>query len=606
MKLIYLEPDEEITDVIDKISKVDSKSVSLVIPRGSILANSIVNLKLLVKRSKSLKKDVALVTNDNIAHNLASQIGLPVYESIEDAKAGTPEPEARAKVESPKKVSEPEEIDGVKVHQYDRGDMDTIEEPEDEDQAAEEAVIEPEKEPEVIEAVRDADTDSQEDEEAEAPTEKTPVAENNDFKLMKKPMEERPRQRDNLEYLGANNNQVFGKMRGARNRRKMVITWGAISLAVLLVLGAYIALPKAKVTLSVVSEPFTSNAEVKVEKDRTSIDGEAASIPGKLISKEEELEKPFAASGQKNIGSKAKGKVTLYNYWDNKAHEIAAGTKLQTSGGIVFVTKDKVSIPAGTANIIPPSTYEINPPGTVDVNVEAEQVGDQGNVGASNFTITSLPSVQQSKIYGKSTGAMSGGTNNMVKVVADKDIADAKASTENELKTKISDSIKEDLNDNEKLLDSAITTTITSESASAKSGDQVDTFNYKMKIKIEALVFSENDFKTVLLEKAKEELAEGKEIVTSDTESVKYEVSKADIAAGVITLKGTFDGYIANHYDVDKMRSDINFKSNTKATKILTAYPGVLSANIVGNPNFLRSLPALEKRIGIEFNYGDK
>jgi len=606
-KLIYLEPDEEITDVIDKISKVDSNSVSLVIPRGSTLANSIVNLKLLVKRSKSLKKDVALVTNDNIAHNLASQIGLPVYESIEDAKSGTPEPEVKPRVELPKKVSEPEEIDGVKVHQYDRGDMDTIE---DESQKSkvksqnEGELEEIQSEPEIIEAVRDADTDSQEDEEAVSPTEKIPVAENNDFKLTKKPMEERPRQRENFEHLGANNNQVFGKMRGARNRRKMVITWGAVGFAILLILGAYIALPKAKVTLAVVSEPFTSNAEVKVEKDRTLIDSEAASIPGKLISKEEELEKPFAASGSKNIGSNAKGKVTLYNYWDNKAHEIAAGSKLQTSGGVVFVTKEKVSIPAGTANIIPPSTYEINPPGTVDVNVEAEQVGEQGNVGATNFTITSLPSVQQSKIYGKSTGVMSGGTNNMVKVVADKDLTDAKASTENELKTKILNSIKEDLKDNEKLLDSAIAATITSESASVKSGDQVDTFNYKMKIKVEALVFSEDDFKTVLLEKAKKELAEDKEIVTGNTESVKYEVSKADVAAGVITLKGTFEGYIANHYDVDKMRSEIHFKSNTKATKILTAYPGVLSADIVGNPNFLRSLPALEKRIEIEFNYG--
>ncbi|MEI6144553.1 MAG: hypothetical protein WCP91_03060, partial [Candidatus Berkelbacteria bacterium] len=128
-KLIYLETDEEITDVIDKISKVEDRSVSLVIPRGSTLANSIVNLKLLVKRSKALKKEVALVTNDNIAHNLASQIGLPVYESIDDAKAGIVEPEAEIpKPSVTEKIAPPvEEIDGVKVHQYDRDGSEDME-----------------------------------------------------------------------------------------------------------------------------------------------------------------------------------------------------------------------------------------------------------------------------------------------------------------------------------------------------------------------------------------------------------------------------------------------------------------------------------------------
>jgi len=619
-KLIYLETDEEITDVIDKISKVEDKSVSLVIPRGSTLANSIVNLKLLVKRSKALKKEVALVTNDNIAHNLASQIGLSVYESIDDAKAGVVEPE----VEIPKptvaekNASPVEEIDGVKVHQYDRDGSEDMEpvipaaEPEIESFESEKMIVDVDSE--VIEAVRDADEAATaggaiiEEELIEKADEHpepipAPVEEPADYRLIKKPMEPEMKQRE-ISRQDLSGGQVFGKIRTAKSRKKMII--GIISAVVVLALigGAYIALPKATVTLAVASEPFSSTADIKVSKDATSIDPSTSAIPGKLASDEQDLTKPFAASGTKNIGTKSKGKITVYNYWDDKPHDIAAGSKLTTTAGISFVSTAAVTVPAGHPNIIPPSTYEINPPGTIDVNVEAVDVGEAGNIGASNFTISSVPSVQQSKIYGKSSAAMAGGTNQIVKIVADKDISDAKTSTENELQNTIVAKIKSGLTASDKLLDSAVLPSVTSESASAKVGDQVDTFNYTAKIKVTALTFSEDDFKTMLLESAKTKLASDKQLVTNNSESVKYEVSSTDIAAGMIILKGTFDGYIAGKYDTDAMKIAIKFKSVTAATTKLTSYPGVLSASITSNPSFLRSLPALARRITINFNYG--
>lgn len=604
-KLIYLDPDEEITDVIGKISEADSKSVSLVIPRGSTLANSVVNLKLLVKRSKALKKDVALVTNDNIAHNLAAQIGLPVFESIEDAKAGV-EPEIENK---PAKMpegpgGETREIDGVKVHQYDR------EVEENPDKIAPEPEISAPAEDEVIEAVRDVDEEPPGGEIAstgaasEIGEESAEDEDHADYKLMKKPMQSHEKQR---EFPGSDSgSQVFGSMRTARSRKKIIVSWISGIIAALLIFGAYIALPKAKVTLSVVSEPFSSAADINISKDATSVDPASSTIPGKIVTEEEELEKPFAPSGTKNIGAKAKGKITVYNYWDDKPHDIVAGSKFSTSGGVVFVSTSAVTVPAGHANIIPPSSYEINPPGTIDVNVEAETVGEQGNIGMSDFTITNLPKIQQSKIYGKSSAPMTGGTNNLVKVVSDKDIADAKTSTENELKDTISNKIKSGLSGNEKLLDSAISASVTSESASAKSGDQVDTFNYKAKIKSDALVFSEDDFKAVLLESARGKLPAEKDIVSNDSQSVKYEVASSDVAKGSIKLKGTFAGFIAGKYDVEAMKSAIRFKSINNATAKLTGYPGVLSANISITPSFLRSLPVLTRGITIVFNYGSK
>jgi len=606
-KLIYLEPDEEITDVIDKISKTDEKSVSLVIPRGSTLANSVVNLKLLAKRSKALGKGVALVTNDKIAKNLASQIGLSVFGNINDAKAGL-EADPVEEVAVNKKAPEPvEEIDGVKVHQYDRsGETDM----EPEELAEEEAEIPAEEvaeEPEIIEAVKDIDEEDGalegepepvEEEEIEAPEPQG----KNDYKLIKKPFTKSEGVR--MDGHNLNPQPVFDKMRQGKKRKKIII-WSIAGAVVLLIFsGLYLTLPKAKALVSVVSEPFKSEADITVNKEATAVDSINSLIPGKLISKEEEMDKPFAASGSKNIGAKAKGKITAYNNWDSAPIGLPAGTKFSASG-IEFSSTSAVTIPGATV-VLQGGQLVITASGTIDVNVEATTVGEESNIKPSDFVITSLPKVQQSKIYGKSTTAMSGGTNQIVKIVTVKDISDAKASTEKELKEKLTNSIKSEIDTNVKSLDSAVASSIASESVSAKVNDQVDNFNYKMKVKVDALTFSEEDFKTLLIEKAKGKIDQNKEIVSNNNEGVSYEVTGSNISNGTISLKGTFDGYIADKIDVDDLKNEIKGKSIRTATTKITAHAGVLSADITTTPNFLRSIPLLTRRITIEFNYRSK
>jgi len=605
-KLIYLEPDEEITDVIDKISKVDEKSVSLVIPRGSTLANSVVNLKLLSKRGKELGREIHLVTSDKIAKNLALQIGLPVFGSLSDAKAGAAEPQPEIeKPPAPAIVGkEIGEVEGVRVHQYERGTEEAAKvsgapTPESE----EEPVVEPEA-PEVIEAVKDIEEEKSEirNPKSEIVGEETREKSADEFKLIKKPL-----QMQSHEIAGhrpQGKEPLFDKVRFARQRRKRIITIIAASAAVVVLAALYVVLPKATAKISVASEPFTSNADININKDAATPDIATMTIPGRAVSKEGELEKPFAASGTKNIGEKAKGKITVYNNWDQNPISLPAGTKF-SGGGAEFASTVAVSIPGAQVSYTG-GQFTIVAAGTADVAVEATAVGEQSNIGPTDFTITSIPKVQQSKIYGKSTSAMAGGTNQIVKVITDKDLADAKASTEKELKEKILGEINGELLVNEKLLDSATLMSVVSETSSNKSGEQVENFNYKMKIRIDALTFSGNDFRDVLLASAKSQLAAGKDIVANKDENINYEVVSADIANGKMALKGTFTGYIADKYDVGAIKKEIKGKSVSTATKKITAHDGVISADIPITPTFLRTLPLIERRINIEFNYQSK
>ena len=106
-KVIYLEPDDEITSVIDKIKKVNQDKVILVVPKAATILQSVVNLKILKQQTVRLGKAISIVTSDETGRNLAGQIGLTVYRDlakrpVEESAHPKIEPEELAKM--PKKT----------------------------------------------------------------------------------------------------------------------------------------------------------------------------------------------------------------------------------------------------------------------------------------------------------------------------------------------------------------------------------------------------------------------------------------------------------------------------------------------------------------------
>lgn len=75
-KTIYLEMDEEVTSVIDKIRKTEFADVILVVPKDASISQSVVNLKLIKRKAEELNKNVSLVTQDKVARTLAGKVGL--------------------------------------------------------------------------------------------------------------------------------------------------------------------------------------------------------------------------------------------------------------------------------------------------------------------------------------------------------------------------------------------------------------------------------------------------------------------------------------------------------------------------------------------------
>ncbi len=75
---IYIDVDEEITTVIDRIHRTNGSDIALIVPQHALLLQSVVNLKLLVQEAKKYKKNIILMTRDEDGIMFAQRAGIEV------------------------------------------------------------------------------------------------------------------------------------------------------------------------------------------------------------------------------------------------------------------------------------------------------------------------------------------------------------------------------------------------------------------------------------------------------------------------------------------------------------------------------------------------
>ncbi len=96
---VYIDVEDEITAVIDKVVNAKHKIVALVLPKRATVFQSPVNMKLLKKAAKSANKNLVLITSDK------GILAIAAASSVHVAKSLTTKPEI-PKVETPESNDE--------------------------------------------------------------------------------------------------------------------------------------------------------------------------------------------------------------------------------------------------------------------------------------------------------------------------------------------------------------------------------------------------------------------------------------------------------------------------------------------------------------------
>ena len=422
--VIYIEPEDDITDIITKIEKAKSKIVALVPPKKAGVFRSVVNIKLIAKAGVGAEKSVVLVTTDPSIVKLAAATKLPVAKNLQTApvipKNDVDIVEGEVVEETTEELEEPETSD-----EEDASDGKGEEAEEDED-------------------------DEQEDE-----------------------PEKKPSRKDNVKAKGKKSaNKIVGWI---KDHPKIAI-FGGIGCLVLIVglIWACAIAPKATLTVGIHT---TSNNFSETVSFTTKATEEDAS-EGKFYLEERKIETTaevqFEATGQKNVGEKAHGDVVIYAYFKDKGTiQVSAGSTF-TFNGLNYVSGETTTLSWDGATV---SDCENNGEASAitsgclvsgRVNVTAADAGSKYNVSASNsgWNTTAPVGAYTDK-------AMSGGTDETITVVQQSDIDKAKselnASSESENKAKL----YEEISDDALVIDSSFTQKTDEAVSSPKVGEEV-------------------------------------------------------------------------------------------------------------------------------------
>lgn len=541
-EIIYLEPDEEITSVVDKIKKSRASQLGLVIPRSSSLIHSLVNLKLLKKEADQLSKSIALVTADKVGKNIAHQIGLDVYPDIHALQPLS----AQNFVDLPK-GNEPIEINATEAPANSRSKFQSrqVKTP-----AIRSYVP-------VADAEADIPTDLIEETTATVPTHQQP----------------------------ANTGSVSPRLRADSRQHSAKLPRIAapgrflVGLLIVAVIASFLGLPQSTLTITAAAESYQTTLPVTISLTEPSLTDTGLNLPGKKIEYHGSAAKRFLATGKKEAGTKAKGQVTLYNAWDGNPITLAAGTTLtdQVSGKL-FVLPNKAVIPGGSLTLA--NGKAITNPGKVTVELVANEPGDSYNVKAGKLTIGGIPSDRQASIYGETANNITGGSSKQITVLTQADITTATETLQTELLAEALPQLRAKLESPEfKILDDSVQVKLQpAVSNPEKLETETEHFDLKLEADYQAIAFNEASLKEAVLDQVTSTAPEGKTVLFDDTDTlnINYDTRTDD----KLVLKAEVKTKLGQRVDLEAIATQLPGQSLDAIKESLLSKPEIVDVTL--------------------------
>jgi len=461
---VYVDVDDEITAIIDKVETCSEKIVALVLPKRATVLQSTVNMRLLKRSADSAGKSVVLITNDPALLPLAGIAGLHTAKNLQSKPEVPPEP-VRGKVSKPVESGEQEP------------DLDSEDNPTTLDHhrsIGELAAAHSLDEPEII------DLEDQE-------TDKKPSG-----KMAKPAKDKRLKVPD------------FDRFR----LRLLLIAGGGIALLVFLVL-AISVLPKATITVKTTSVPVSAEFSLTTSDTAKALDKESKVIPAVLKTSDQTVEKQVQATGQQNNGEKATGTIRLTNCTTGSTSvTVPAGTGISASG-LTYITKTSATMEnsyfSGGSCTSVADSYE-------DVAVVAQTGGAKYNIAPTSFTVTGFSVVKAS-----SSASMTGGSDNIIAIVAQSDLDKVKQEITSESSDTFSKSFADSLAaEGLYFLSSTLKLSDPQVSSSPAVGQPASTASVKVKVTYSALSVKKDDLTKAVTDELNKQVDKNKQKLSTN------------------------------------------------------------------------------------------
>lgn len=365
-----------------------------------------------------------------------------------------------------------------------------------------------------------------------------------------------------------------------------------IPLILLIFLGVYFYFQKAKVTVFVDLKTVENNTTVTADPKVSAVDEAAKIIPGEVVSAEVSGSDKGQATGKKQVGDAAKGKVIIYNA-TAKSLVIDKGTTLTTDKGLKFTLDGTVQVASKSASAADPPTK------SSVVDATAAVIGPDSNIPAGGDL--SVGGFNKSDVVAKVDTAFSGGVSKDVTIVTADDQNRLLAKVLADLKKQAKDDLQAKMTGDVKVLEEALSDTVIKKTFSKNVGDQASDFNLNLTVKLLGTSYKDSDLKSIVSKLVQVEVPAGFELDLAQTET-QADVSKTE-KDGRLIFNAKFKAKLMPKFDLEQLKKDIIFKSPLEADKRLKQIENVIGTKAELSPNVpapLARLPILTKNIDIE------
>jgi hypothetical protein len=536
---IYIDAEDEITAVIEKVQSSKAKVVALVLPKRAPALQSIVNLKLLKRTAESAKKNLVLVTSDANLLPLAGAVGMHVAKTAQ-SKPTVPNVPAKglpsdAELAEVVEAGEPP-VDAKMPIGVLAGAV-----------AAEET----------IDLDNDVAAEVKADKKAKKAGKKIKVPDFDRFRLM---------------------------------------LFGGLGILLLLIIGSifgFAILPKAHITIKTDTSTVDTNLVITAKTDAKTVDEAQLIVPAvsKQVKKTDSEKVP--ATGQRDDGTKASGTVTV-SLTDCSQPEVTipTGTAV-TANGLSFITQASATL----VSTVKGGACKNDSDASATVSVIAQNAGDKYNLGARAYVVNGF-----SNVSGAGSN-MTGGTSKLTQVVSQQDVDGAKqkimdrmsTAAQTDLKNQFASENYTPINDTFSGGDPAVT-------SSPNVNDVGSDVTVTVSMTYSQLGVKTDDLKLIVENDAKKHIDTSKQTIQDNGLSkATIRVRDNKTATGVkFQLQTTV--VAGPQLDADGIKKQIAGKKKGDTQAIILARPGIKDVNIKYSPFWVYSTPKKTSKITITFD----
>jgi len=529
--VIYIDVEDDITAIIEKLKASKAKIVALVPPKRSTVLTSAVNTKLLKRAAEDAGKRVVLITNDSTLLTIAGGLGLHAAKNLQ-SKPYLPEAP-----EMP--VGEDNVIEG------DLSDLDPKTAVGDLAGAA------------VVAGAVNKDDDKKDD--------------SNKFKEKGKKMFKIP----NFE----------------RFRLKVILgSIGVVLLAIVWWWAFWIA-PAAEVSIVAQTSQLDTAIDYTEDINIATSDLEKKVLKGTIKEMKKTVTEDIVATGEKNVGKKASGTIAISNCdYPDPGVTFAAGTQF-TASGYTYVSTEPIFVTGFTG----PASACSGASGSAGVgsgNIIATAPGGEYNRDPSeSYSVSG----ESNALSGTVASWDVLGTTEIKKVVSQDDFDKAKANLATRNYSKEKKEIVALFGDNLVGMDETFEFKVGKVTSAPAVGAPAEKAILSAEVTFTEVGIASSDLESLLKEFQEPKIdTNTQSIYDNGLSSATYELQK-ELGSGKYSFRLRTVGTVGPNIDTDALGTQIEGKRFSEAKSIVDGIPGVVSSEIKLSPFWVNKVPSASK-----------